>query len=81
MLPQVLNIEITSHGHVGMAHIWHLCHSMLLPWFEILPKNVWWPVPPLWWPPTNHKATLYVVFGAFLFVHLVVVHSNLHLVV
>jgi hypothetical protein len=50
------------------------------PWFEVPLKKLWWLVPPLWWPPTNHEATPYVVFGAFLFIHLVVIHSNLHFV-
>ncbi len=60
---------------------WHFCHSTPLPRFEVFLKKLWWPFPPLWWPPTNHGATPYVVFGAFVFVHLVVVHLNLHFVV
>ncbi len=42
-----------------------LCLSMLLPWFEVLPKKLWWPIQPSWWQPTNHEVILYIVFGAF----------------
>ncbi len=55
--------------------------STPLPRFEVLPKKLWWPIPPFSWPCTNHKATPYVIFGAFFFIHLVVIHSNEDLVV
>jgi hypothetical protein len=58
----------------------HLHSSILLSWFEVLFKKLLWHIPSLWLQPTNHKAILYIGFGTFFF-HLVVVHSNPHIMV
>jgi hypothetical protein len=73
----LLTIRDSYYSCMEISHFLHFRFSTLLPQFEVFSKKLWWPVPPLWWPLTNHEATPCVVFAAFIFVHLVVVHSNL----
>jgi len=79
--PNVVDNKRMYYFHMAISHFFSSSpFNASFTAFEIFLKKLSWPIPLLWWPTTNHKATPYVVFGAFIFVHIIVVHSNLHLV-